>query len=577
MDCMFWRYPLPFTKVCLFFLLVWLLPSGYSSGALAQSGAGPIDKIQREHEQLLKQDQLRRDDELKRNQPEVDIFLQDDDDDTGWVGDDESRCFDISNIDVQGVTLFEPGQIDAITAPYLNRCLGLQEFNQIIKSISNLYLEKGYVTSRAYVQPQNLKDGVLDILVLEGRLESIISPESKLTERQLRWAFPAEVDRPLNLRDLEQGLENLNRLSQNRASMDLEPGEQPGHTQLRVKNTLGRYLSGGAGVNNSGSESTGETLANVYASWDNPTASNDNLYVSISDSVDAPSGAQSRSYSANYSVPYGYSLFRVSGSYFDYQQRVAGSVADFTTSGSSASQSLSFDYLAYRGQRDKLTFTSALVRKESKNYLEDVFLETSSRVLYLTNVGGRYTRYIGQGVLRGTLTWARSESWFDATEKIVADENEYQFDTFSIDGSYSTPFALGGAELSYQSNASLFYTPDDVIASEALSLGGEYTVRGVENTGLVGYSGGYWQNEIHFSKSLPLVGRLDLFLGLDVGNTDTPELESKDREWLSGAVFGTSLAHRLYRLSLVYAQTIHAPDYLGAQSHALYASLQAYF
>lgn len=570
------RY-LTFSNTVFFSLLLVLLITALD--AFGQSGASPVDKIQRGHEQLLKQDQLRREEELERNQPEVDVFLQEDNEDTSWIGDDASRCFEIDHIDVQGVTLFEPGQINEITEPYLNRCLSLQEFNQIIKGISNLYLEEGYVTSRAYVQPQNIKDGILDILVLEGKLESIISfeNESKLTERQLRWAFPTEADRPLNLRDLEQGLENLNRLRQNRASMDLEPGEQPGHTQLRVKNTSGRSLSGGAGINNSGSDATGEILANLYASWDNPTGSNDNLYLSISDSVDAPSGAQSRSYSANYSIPYGYSLIRLSASYFDYQQRVAGSVADFTTSGSSASQSLSFDYLTYRGQRDKLIFTSALVRKESKNYLEDVFLETSSRVLYLTNIGGRYTRYVGEGVLRADLTWTRSESWFDATEKIVAGENEYQFDTFSIDGSYSTPFSLASAKFSYQSSVSLFYTPDEIIASEALSLGGEYTVRGVENTGLVGYSGGYWQNEIHFSRNLPLVGRLDLFLGLDIGNTDTPEFENEDREWLSGAVLGTSIAHQIYRLSLVYAQTLHAPDYLGAKSHALYGSFQAYF
>ncbi|WP_049721646.1 ShlB/FhaC/HecB family hemolysin secretion/activation protein [Gilvimarinus polysaccharolyticus] len=556
---------------------VMVLCLGYSGGSSAQSELGTIDRVQREHEQLLKQDQLRREDDLRRNQPDVDVFLQEEKGDAGWVGDDESRCFEIAQIQVQGLTLFADEKINEITSEYLNRCLGIQEFNQLIKSISNLYLEKGYVTSRAYIQPQNLKDGVLDVLVVEGRLESIISSEKSLTNRQLRWAFPSPLDQPLNLRDLEQGLENLNRLSQNRSSMELEPAAQPGYTQLQVKNTSGRSVSGGASVNNSGSETTGEVLGSIYASWDNPTVSNDNLYLSFSDSIDAPSGAKSQSYSASYTVPYGYGLFRLSSSYFDYQQQVAGSVVDFTTSGSSASQSLGFDYLTYRGQRDKFTLTSALVRKQSKNYLEDVFLETSSRVLYLAKVGARYTRYIGQAVVRGDINWTRSESWFDATEKIVADENEYQFDTFSIDGSYSVPFALAEQSFSYKTNASLFYTPDKVIASEALSLGGQYTVRGIENLGLVGYSGGYWRNELHHDINLPLLGRLDVFVGLDVGSTDTPEYQEKGREWLAGAVFGAALAHPLYSLNVTYAQSLQSPDYLNAQSQGVYASLQTNF
>jgi hemolysin activation/secretion protein len=569
-------YPFKYTSIrdVLVLAALWLM---CPVDTLAQAGPGLINNIQREHEQLLKQDQLRRNDELRRNQPETDVFLQEDKDDTGWVGDDEARCFDIAQIDVQGVTLFPEEKVAELTSVYLNRCLGINDFNKLIKSISNLYLEKGYVTSRAYIQPQNLKDGVLDILVLEGRLESIISTEQNLSDRQLRWAFPAPLGQPLNLRDLEQGLENLNRLSQNRSSMDLEPADQPGYTQLQVKNDAGRAISGGASVNNSGSDATGEILGSVYASWDNPTASNDNLYLSFSDSVDAPSGAKSRSYSVNYTVPYGYSLFRLSGSYLDYQQKVAGAVVDFTTSGSSASQSLGLDHLLYRGQRDKITLTSALVRKESKNYLEDVFLETSSRVLYFAKLGARYTRYIGQGVVRGDVSWTRSENWFDATEKIVADENEYQFDTYSIDGSYSIPFALGKRSFSYQANASLFYTPDDVIASEALSLGGQYTVRGIENIGLVGYSGGYWRNELHYNLDLPVVGRLDTFLGVDIGNTDTPEYQNEGREWLAGAVFGAALSHRLYSLNVVYAQSLQTPSYISAQSHGVYASLQAYF
>src|SRR5690554_4276227 len=323
----------------------------------------PAERAAREHEQRLKQEELRREEEWRRNRQDPDIFLQPDQlDDDAWEGDDQARCFDIREIQVHGVTQFTHDKIAAITDPYRNQCLGIREFNEIVKQLSNLYMQKGYVTSRAYIQPQNLKSGLLEVLVVEGQLESLLPvDDAELSARQLRWAFPAQDNEILSLRDLEQGLENLNRLRQNNASMDLTPGEQPGYTRVMVSNLGSRWLSGGFSLNNSGSKATGETLGTVHASWDNLTRSNDNVYLSFSHALDAPSVAKSESYVFNYTIPYGYFLYRLSASSFNYQQLVQGSAVDFVTSGSSASQSLSIDYLVYRGQRDKLTDRKSVV------------------------------------------------------------------------------------------------------------------------------------------------------------------------------------------------------------------------
>lgn len=569
-GCSLRRYR-PLTLV----LTALLLTLPYNVGAQSQ-GLDPAERAAREHEQRLKQEELRREDELRRNRQETDIFLQPDQpEDDAWVGEDQARCFEIHEIQVHGVTYFSGEKIASITDPYLDQCLGIREFNEIVKQISSLYLEQGYVTSRAYVQPQNLKDGLLEVLVVEGRLESLVpADEAGLSIRQLQWAFPASNDEVLSLRDLEQGLENLNRLSQNNASMDLEPAAQPGYTRVVVSNRKSRWVSGGLGVNNSGSQATGETLGTVHATWDNPTRSNDNIYLSFSQALDAPSLAKSQSYSASYTLPYGYFLYRLSASSFDYRQLVQGAAVDFITSGSSASQSLSVDYLVYRGQQDKLTIATSLTRKDSKNYLEDVFLETSSRTLYLAKLGVKYTRNLPKGMLRAGLDWSRSESWFDATEKLVAAELDFQFDKYSADISWSRSLFDAQSGWNYQTNLSLFYTPDDIIASEALSLGSQYTVRGLEGAGLVGYSGGYWRNEI--SKRIPVLshGQLTVMAGIDIGSTDTPEYTDQGREWLSGAVASLAYYSRRFSLDVTYARGINSPDYIPFDESSIYASLQ---
>ncbi|UTF59274.1 ShlB/FhaC/HecB family hemolysin secretion/activation protein [Gilvimarinus sp. DA14] len=546
-------------------------------GAATNAFANPLNDAIRNNEQRIKDDELRREDELQRNLPQSDIFLQQPAEQEPLFNQDSQQCFDIHAIEVSGVTRYSSAKIDELTAPFTNQCLGMAGLQKIVRAISNLYLNSGYVTSKAYVQPQGIRDGVLDILVVEGRLQSLQVKKGALTERQLYWAFPVADGELLNLRDLEQGLENINRLRQNTATMELLPGEQRGSTVVEVDNTQTRRLSGGAGVNNSGSEATGEYLANLFVSWDNPTGSSDNLYLTFSQSVDAPPDAESSSYALAYSMPLGNLLLRLNANQFDYQQKVSGAVVDFTTSGSSEGQSLGADYMLRRGQADKLALLLSFNRKVSRNYLEDVYLDTSSRVLYLTELGLKYTRYIQGAVARLEGVWTRSGDWLDAKTKVVSAEDDFQFDKFSVNANYSTGFSLQEVPFSYQSNLSLYYTPDDVIASEALSLGGQYTVRGIENASIVGYSGGYWRNQLGHQFELPVNASLNVSLALDVGNSDTPEFPEQGREWMAGAVISAALASRRLGINLTYAHSLQSPEYLNAQDYGFYASAQLYF
>lgn len=541
-------------------------------------GADPAAAAAREHERRLQQEQQRQQDQIQTRQPSTDIFLQpqadiESDEDVLASG----RCFDIATVAVEGITRFPPEKIEKISAPYQQRCLNLNDINQLLKEITHLYIDAGFITSRAFLQPQNLKEGRLTILVVEGKLEALESLDSSISERQLYWAFPAKNTQLLNLRDLEQGLEQLNRLQQNRTEMDIEPGTQPGDSRVVVRNIPQRSLHGGAGINNTGSEATGEWLLNSWLSWDNPASLNDNLYLSFSDALDSPDQAKSRSYSLAYSIPYGYGLYSYSTNYFEYQQLVRGAAVNFMTSGTSYNQTLSADYTLLRRQRDKLAIASSLTRKQSKNFLEDVFLETSSRVLYLIDLGAVYTRPLQRGMLRGSLKWYRSVDWFDATTKIVSAETDFQFDKYTLDFSVSTAVDIFGKPYFYTSSTHFFYSPEKIIASEALSIGGRYTVRGVEGESLFGYRGGYWRNELTYTHYFTNRGRLDTFAGLDLGASDTPEVDNKGTEWLAGSALGMRYSNGGFSVDLTYSKALHAPSFLSGDNHGIYAALQIGF
>ena len=76
----------------------------------------------------------------------------------------------IKTIDVAGVTLIPEKNIREIVQPYENKELTLSDMQKIADLITELYRKKGYVTSRAYLPPQKLDSGALQIRVIEGKM-----------------------------------------------------------------------------------------------------------------------------------------------------------------------------------------------------------------------------------------------------------------------------------------------------------------------------------------------------------------------------------------------------------------------
>ncbi|MHA4875143.1 POTRA domain-containing protein, partial [Enterococcus faecium] len=88
------------------------------------------------------------------------------------------------------------------------------------------YLSEGYITSRAFLPEQDLASGILTLGILEGRVENIVI-DGKPDPMTLTL-FPNLAGEILNLRDLEQGVEQLSRLRSLSYRLDIQPGRQAG-------------------------------------------------------------------------------------------------------------------------------------------------------------------------------------------------------------------------------------------------------------------------------------------------------------------------------------------------------------
>ena len=81
--------------------------------------------------------------------------------------------FSIKKVQVLGSTVLH-SEIAALIKPYENREVTFEELIGLRSAITQLYIQNGYVTSGAFLpNNQSLNDGVVQIQVVEGELETI--------------------------------------------------------------------------------------------------------------------------------------------------------------------------------------------------------------------------------------------------------------------------------------------------------------------------------------------------------------------------------------------------------------------
>jgi hemolysin activation/secretion protein len=136
------------------------------------------------------------------------------------------------------------------------RCLGAKGINVVMARVQNAIIERGFVTTRVVAQPQDLRSGVFVMTVVPGSVRAVrLTPDSDPRARTGN-AVAVEAGQLLNLRDIEQGLENLKRLPSAEADIQIEPAQvgagqpaaAPGESDLLIRWVQGRPWRVGASL-----------------------------------------------------------------------------------------------------------------------------------------------------------------------------------------------------------------------------------------------------------------------------------------------------------------------------------------
>ncbi|MEM8611528.1 MAG: ShlB/FhaC/HecB family hemolysin secretion/activation protein [Cyanobacteria bacterium P01_H01_bin.105] len=115
----------------------------------------------------------------------------------------------VQEFDVLGSTVFDQSDFDTVLAAFVGRALGIDELQQAADSITQLYLNEGYITSRAVLPNQPVTDGIVKLQIIEGSLEEIRIEEANRLTNYVRSRINLGAKVPLNQFDLEDQLRLL--------------------------------------------------------------------------------------------------------------------------------------------------------------------------------------------------------------------------------------------------------------------------------------------------------------------------------------------------------------------------------
>lgn len=223
----------------------------------------------------------------------------------------------------------------------MHQCVGAQGVSVLQQRAQEALVAKGFVTSRILVQPQDLSTGSLMLTVLPGTLHQT-RPDSGVPQRTLHSAMPMREGDILNLRDIEQALENFQRVPTTQADIQIAPASTPDQSDLVIHHQSEFPLRVSFSLDDSGSKTTGRYQANATLSWDNPLGLNDLFHISQGNDAQGgdsgPRGNQSNT--LHYSLPWGYWTFGLTSTESSYYQTITGSTTGYTYSGSSGSNEL---------------------------------------------------------------------------------------------------------------------------------------------------------------------------------------------------------------------------------------------
>ncbi|CRY56928.1 putative hemolysin activator protein [Yersinia intermedia] len=534
----------------------------------ASNASRELDRLERSRTREMIQDEKRRESEIRRQNDALTEHLENE---SSLLNSQHKFLINKINIENDDVYAHSP-QRQKIILRYQNTEMGQKEIMELVKELTNFYVGKGYVTTLVTVLPGSLREGILNLDVLWGKISgfSVEGEPPKFFERtRLFSAIPFASGSKLNMSDLDQGLDNLLRVSRT-DKLQIVPSDDFGYSVLDLRDSKYFPISLSLGVNNSGRQDDGWHQYNSTLTVNNFAGFNDSLsfYYAYND-LRANTDNQS-SWSMNYSLPLGYWLLDASLYRSEYEKVIGGYYGGYHSEGTSQRASAKLSRVLFRDSVGRFSAYTKVEGRDNTNKIEDIKIGVSSKKYSSITLGVNRVGVLWGGGLFWDLSSTAGVPWFGAAWKDEPDLKGFDLNYVKYNAmiSWSKLLAQSGpVSLSYEVNSGLQLTKDILVSDGKQSIGDEYTVRGYKEDSVSGHNGGYISNTVQMPISINKYGvwQISPFVGYDLGfikNNCTYDMGSCPAEYLTGAAIGIKAIGSNFSSSLTLGYPLTKPSTL---------------
>lgn len=466
---------------------------------------------------------------------------------------------------------------DGKSDPALGRYLGARGINLVMRRIQNAIIKRGYVTTRVLAAPQDLTTGTFKLTLTPGRVHDIRFATKEAAYYGRQWnAVPTSAGDLLNLRDIEQALENFKRVPTVEADIQITPAQeiatkpavQPGDSDLVIKWQQKFPLRLSAGVDDSGSKANGKYQGNVTLSYDDLWLLNDLFYVSLNHDLGGgdPGKRGTRGYTAHYSIPFGYWLLGFTSSSNRYHQTVFGLNQSYVYSGESQNNEIKLSRPMYRDAVRKTTLSLRGWERSSKNFTDDTEIEVQRRRMAGWELGINHREFIGASVLDVNLLYRRGTGAMSSlpAPEAAAGEGTSRPEIILADAQLNLPFALGKERFRYTGALKAQWNRTPLVPQDRFAIAGRYTVRGFNGENLLSAERG-WLVRNDLSLALGKTGQ-EFYVGIDHGEIGGPSSVGLSGTCLTGGVLGLRGGYKGLTYDLFVGKPISKPSGFNTSS-----------
>ncbi|MCL6746286.1 ShlB/FhaC/HecB family hemolysin secretion/activation protein [Kosakonia sp. R1.Fl] len=460
----------------------------------------------------------------------------------------EEDCYPIAELILENEFLGNK-MIRNIKDEISNTCLGTKGIEYVATYLQDYYIKAGYVTTRVDIPVQNLKAKKLQLNILAGKINKVIIAKDDIRS----WILPFTSGDILNLRDIEQGLENLQKVPGVDVKINIVPGHRVGHSDIVIHTNRNKLWNIRTTYNNWGDRSTGKMLTGISGYLYNSARLGDLFYLAGTSST---TGGY-KSISAFYSIPVGFWDYEVFYSSSMSRQRVGLSYWDLDYQGKNQYLSLKGTRTFFRNTDKKITGSVEILRRRSAYQLGGVDLALQERDMGNLRLGLNFKQNLQDATLDSSLSWQRFMTWLggEKTPDMVSGDVNSKSQIFNLNTSYVKWFNAQPLRYCYELNMGAQFSQSPLTLQDQFTIGNRWNVRGFETSaGLDGNKGFYIQNTFHF-----LIGdyNSELYFGADYGQIlgEVYPQNAFDGKRIIGSIIGIKGAIK----SLGYDISLSAP------------------